>query len=101
MPMMRPPQVESNLFLLTCALIDDGFCYLYERGHAMRADTSRLTLWILCAKRGFVAGVVTGNADTNLVTLADRKRCSGDGCFECRFLGTVVVLRRAVVEHRP
>src|SRR5207302_2477699 len=61
----------------------------------------RILLRILGAKRGLVAGLATGDADMDLVALADRQRRGGDSRFESRFLCVVVVLRGPVMEHRP
>src|SRR6266403_3174304 len=68
---------------------------------AARAGASRYALRILGTKRGPVAGLATGDTDMDLMALADRQRRGGDGRFERRFLGVVVVLRRPVMENGP
>src|SRR5262245_61988490 len=66
-----------------------------------RAGASRHALRILRTRRGPVAGLATGDTDMDLMALADRQRRGGDGRFERRFLGVVVVLCRPVMEDGP
>ena len=69
--------------------------------HGRDRGLSGRRLVVLGAKPSLVAGVTAGDADVDLMALADRQRCGGDGRFESGFLGLVIVLGSPVVEHGP